>query len=301
MTIKHLVIPGGGPSGILFLGALEYLDKEKFWNIENIESIYAISVGAIIGILLCFKVEWETINDYIIKRPWHEAFDVNIHLIFNAFSNKGLFSKNAAEIFFKPFLDAKDLSINITMKEFYEISKIELHIFSLEINHFEIVDISYLTHPDLLLLTAVQMSIAIPLIISPVCIDNKCYLDFVYICNNPLNYCVEKYENVEEILGFKNIYEDESESTIITETSNMLDYIINLIIKIFKNVGKKKEKEVSINNQVICNTSYMSFSTINNALSSERIRIELLDKGKEIGKNFISDYNKVKELASLPK
>ena len=39
MTIKHLVISGGGPIGISFLGALEYLHEKQFWKNEDIESI----------------------------------------------------------------------------------------------------------------------------------------------------------------------------------------------------------------------------------------------------------------------
>ena len=41
MTIKHLVIGGGGPFGLCALGSLKYLHDKEFWNIKNIESIYA--------------------------------------------------------------------------------------------------------------------------------------------------------------------------------------------------------------------------------------------------------------------
>ena len=41
MTIKHLVIGGGGPFGLCALGALKYLHEKEFWNINNIKSIYA--------------------------------------------------------------------------------------------------------------------------------------------------------------------------------------------------------------------------------------------------------------------
>ena len=38
MTIKHLVISGGGPLGLRYLGALEKLEKESFWNFDEIEN-----------------------------------------------------------------------------------------------------------------------------------------------------------------------------------------------------------------------------------------------------------------------
>ena len=206
MTIKYLVIPGGGPTGIIALGALQYLETNHFWNINEIESIYATSVGCILSVLIAMKFEWEMIIDYIIKRPWHEAFPININCFFDAFSKKGLFDRKFIEIFFKPFFDAKDLSLDITMKEFYECTKIELHFFSLEINNFEVVNISHETYPDLQLLTAIHMSCAIPVIFSPVCIEDKCYVDGGVVCNYPLKYCIENALDKNEIFAINNKY-----------------------------------------------------------------------------------------------
>ena len=86
MTIKHLVIPGGGPMGIQAIGALQHLEKNGFWNINDIQTIYATSVGAIIALLFSLKFEWDAINDYIILRPWQDAYNVNISQIFESYS-----------------------------------------------------------------------------------------------------------------------------------------------------------------------------------------------------------------------
>ncbi len=141
MPIKHLVIAGGGPIGLQFLGALEHLNENAFWKIQDIESIYATSIGTIIGAFICLKYDWPTLNKYIIDRPWHDAFKLNGKQIFDAFYNKGLYDKKLAEIVFKPLLEAKDLSLNITLNKFYEYSKIEFHLYTFELNKFETVDI----------------------------------------------------------------------------------------------------------------------------------------------------------------
>ena len=88
MTIKHIVISGGGPLGFRYLGALEKLEKENFWKIDNIESIYATSIGAIIGVFLGLKYDWDTLNKYLIERPWHDAIKVNAKQIFDSYFNK---------------------------------------------------------------------------------------------------------------------------------------------------------------------------------------------------------------------
>ena len=54
MTIKHIVISGGGPTGFLSYGAIRYLAKEKFWNLADISSIYGCSIGAYIAIIISF-------------------------------------------------------------------------------------------------------------------------------------------------------------------------------------------------------------------------------------------------------
>jgi predicted acylesterase/phospholipase RssA len=172
MPIKHLVIAGGGPIGLQFLGALEYLNEQGFWNFEEIESIYATSIGTFLGAIICLKYDWSTLNKYIIERPWHDAFKLNGKQILDAFYNKGLYDKKVIEIVFKPLLEAKDLSLNITLKEFYEYSKIEFYFYTFELNKFETTEISYKTHPDLLLMQAIHMSSALPGIFTPTCIGN---------------------------------------------------------------------------------------------------------------------------------
>ena len=99
MPIKHLVISGGGPSMIQILGAIQHLEDKKFICLKNIESIYGTSAGAIVGVLISLGYDWETINDYIIKRPWHDVFKFKIGLqpILDAYANKGIFDIKTIE------------------------------------------------------------------------------------------------------------------------------------------------------------------------------------------------------------
>jgi len=285
MTIKHLVIPGGGPVGIKALGALQHLEQSGFWNINDIETIYATSAGAIISVLLCLKFDWETINDYIIKRPWNDTFQLSVNQIFEAYSKKGLFDKNIAEIFYKPFFNAKDVSLDITLKKFYELSNIEIHLFSLEVNHFKLEDISYLTHPDLQLLTAIQMSCAIPILISPVCTEDKCYVDGGVVCNYPINQCILRNQNINEILGLRNKYVNNHDN-IVKNQSTILEYVINFISKLVNNVSIKIEDK-NIPNELIYEVESMNLSYIQSTLSSKEARQTLIESGVEAAKEFL--------------
>lgn len=206
MTIKHLVISGGGPTMIKSLGACQHLQQNGFWKIEDVETIHGTSAGAIVGAILCLKYNWETLNAYIIDRPWNDAFSFNIKSILDAYTNRGIFGRNSMEIIFKSLLLGKDLSLEITLKEFYEYSKIQLCMHSFEINDFKMESISYINYPDLPLLSALQMTSAVPVFISPVCIDGKCFIDGGVVSNYPIKFCLEVVKNPDEILGFKNYY-----------------------------------------------------------------------------------------------
>ena len=105
MTIKHLVLSGGGPILIQILGALEKLEQDGFLELAAIESIYGTSAGAIVGVLLSLHFDWETINDYIIKRPWHDVFLIKVENVLDAYTKKGIFDIRTVEKCFKPLLD----------------------------------------------------------------------------------------------------------------------------------------------------------------------------------------------------
>ena len=285
MPIKHLVISGGGPTLVQALGAIQYVEQQKFIDLSNIETIYGTSAGAILGTLICLKFDWETINDYIIKRPWHEVFPINIQKIFDAYTKKGIFDIKTIEKIFKPLFSAKDLSLDISLQDFYEYSKIELHFFAFDINDFKIEDISYKTHPNISVIMALQMTCSLPVLVAPVCIDNKCYIDGGIVCNYPLNKCLELY-NEDEILGIKNQY-DKNDSNRVDSNSTMLDFLMSFVFKMIQNMDTGGKQTV-IKNEIICKAVFLSIDYLKTALYSIDVRKELFNSGIEFAKEFLS-------------
>lgn len=284
MTIKHLVISGGGPIMIQFMSAIQELERKDYLNIKNIESIYGTSAGAIIGVMISLKFDWETLNDYIIKRPWQDVFPIKVQNILDAYTKKGIFDIKTVEKCFKPLFDAKDISLDINMEEFYELTKIELHIFSFEINEYKVVDISYKTYPKIKVLQAIQMTCALPVLVSPVFIDNKCFMDGGVGCNYPLSFCVDSGKESDEILGFKNKYSDEK--IYINTDSTLLDYILSFLFKAVFNVHNNCVQPI-IKNEVICDTSHLTIDDFKSALTSIEVRRDLFEKGKQTANIFL--------------
>jgi len=299
MPIKHLVIAGGGPIGLQFLGALEHLNEQGFWKIEEIESIYATSIGTLIAAFICLKYDWPTLNTYIIERPWHDAFKLNGKQIFDAFYNKGLFDKKIIEIAFKPLLEAKDLSVNITLKELYEYSKIELHLYAFELNKFETADISYKTHPDLLLVQALLMSSALPGVFMPTILDAGCYMDGGVMANYPLSYCLQDHSDQDEILGvtFYRDYNkpDAYKNNIVTEESSVIDFSIGFFINAMNYIYKNIKRD-AIKNQVECQNedNFLTMDVIQLSLNKMEMRRDWINKGINDAKLFL-DKRKIEK------
>ena len=317
MPIKHAVISGGGTTFFSTLGAVQQLEKNGIWNINEIESIYGTSAGGIAAVVFCLKFnDWTIINDYFIKRPWHDAFPIHAGSIFDAYSKRGIFDKKFIEIIFKSLFNAKDIPLDITMEQFYKYSNIELHLYSVELHDFQTVDISYKTHPNMELLTAVYMSSAIPILFAPYCIDNKCYMDGGIITNYPLKYCIdiintnnekstnekstnEKLTNEkssDEIIGFINDYEKDDTSYSVNENSTIIDFIMCFLYKLIYNVSTDN-KQKKIKNEIIYKTTHISISYSKQVLSSQEIREELLERGKEAALDY---FGKITNNIKIP-
>ncbi len=291
MPIKHLVISGGGPLGFRYLGALQKLEIDGFWKFNEIETIYGTSIGAIIGTFICLKYDWETLNKYIIERPWHDAFKVNAKQIFDSYYNKGLFDKKLAEIIFKPLLEAKDLTLNITLKEFYDFSNIDLHIFTFDLNKFQTIELSHTTHPELGLLQALTMSSSLPGIFIPTIIDNCCYIDGGVLCNYPLNQCLRDHTNKGEILGIKSSYNKETDNFAnveVTSETSLLEYVICMSINSMNYIRDTIKME-NIENTVRCyvTNNPLTLDSIKEAIQNQELRRQWVKMGEDDALTFL--------------
>jgi len=306
MTIKNIIFSGGGHTFYQTLGIIQTLEKNNIWKIENIEKIYGTSAGALLGAILCLKFDWETLNDYFLNRPWNDVFNVDINSILSIFNKKGFFNITQLELIFKPLLHAKDLTLNITLKELYEYSKIELHMYSFEINYFKLKEISYKTHPDLSLMTALNMTSALPIMFSPVCIDDKCYIDGGTFTNYPLSFCIEQNNKIDEILGIKNEFNGESinntydedikKNDVINNESSLLDFFISFFQKLILNFNIDNNLTYKIKHEIYCECQSITFSFLNKVMSCIETRKKLLENGIECGNQYIkklSDNNDI--------
>ena len=321
-TIKHIVISSGGPAGHMMYSILRTLNLKDVWKFDNIKTIYGSSIGSFISILLALRYDWSVIDDYLIKRPFEKIFvsgflpgstgnsgagnissstttgeptTAETSTFFDAknkfdfayrlYNNKGLYGIKEFTEMLGPPLKGKDIALNVTLKEFYERTGIELHFISTELNSFSAVDFSYKTHPNQQLIEACYMSCCYPFGFTPIYRDGCCYLDGGIINDYPLNECIRDQKcELTEILGIKMLWERKHAN--ITEKSSMFQFISTFLNQINANFFENRVKQ-AIPNEVVCVSKVFATRDWINWVRDEKYRRELMLRGETFANVFL--------------
>ena len=291
--IKHLVLSGGGPTGLTTYGVLKKLNQKGLWNMKNIKTIYGTSVGSLIGIILTLKLEWKYIDNYFIKEEWDKILNFNSTNILELYSEKGLLDESFIINILEPLMKKKNISSDITLSEYYKLTNVDLHLFTVDINHdnMKLIDLSHKTFPNLSILKAVSMSSAIPLIFKPIFHDGGCYLDGGLLNNCPVRNCLcDNGCKDNEILLIEKDIKYNKFSNEIKDGSTILEFIHILLRKIHNeihdNIDKKLPYHITIDKEIINTDNIFDIYKI---IEDQNIRISLINLGEQIAEDFISN------------
>jgi patatin-like phospholipase/acyl hydrolase len=311
-TIKHLVFSGGIIYGFSFYGAFKYLHDHSIIHIDNIETIYATSIGTILATILSLKYEWDILDNYLINRPWKDVFKFSLEILIECYQKRGLYSMKIVEEMLEPLFRAKDLDINtITMYDFYEYTKIEHHFFTIRVQEFELVDISYKTHPDWRLLDAIYASSCIPPFFQPLHIKNEenskieWYTDGGFLANYPIEYCLQRCIDLCEnddihtldytVFGF-NLYDRNYMNKLSNDKMNLIEYIYVIIsILIYKITALTQQYIPSKNGSTVkvhelqFSQDFKSSTDIFAIVKSTEERIHMIEHGVKCAQEFVTN------------
>ena len=229
MVYKHIVLPGGGPRGITDMGIIFYCLRNNIIDLNSVESLYGTSAGGILCLLLCMQNDCDTYEDYIINCMMDKIFYIDPDNVVNIFQCRGLINEHCFRTYLKPFFDSNNISMDITLKEYYDITKKNLYLYATRVRDVSVVEFSHLSFPNMKLLDALQASCAIPGAFSPLVHDNELYIDGGVMSNYPLEECLSK-ENVipEEVIGVKHVLPN-SATMIDLNNYNMFDMTFYLL------------------------------------------------------------------------
>jgi len=179
-----LVISGGGMNGVSFLGAITRLKELEI--IVNPEIYCGTSAGSIISLLL--NIGYSPANIYyIIEKLNFQELIVNEYD--NILENTcfGFFSPDPLITVIITLLVKKNINQNVTFKELFEITKSKLFVTGTCINDGKLYYFSTDHTPDMEVITAIRISISIPILFKPYFFDNKYWIDGGCLNNYPID------------------------------------------------------------------------------------------------------------------
>jgi predicted acylesterase/phospholipase RssA len=293
MTIKNIVIGGGGPTALISYGVIKYLHNTNYLDIRNIENFYGVSSGAILSVILIMNLDFNIIDDYILKRPWDKIFinqnTESLDLI-NYLDNKGIDGKYFINKLFKPLFAIANIDIAITLNEFYNLTNKALYVYGADINfdtQLHEVEISYKTFPDMTLLDALTITTAVPLIFKPIIYNDMCLIDGGVLNNFPLQNCINRTIDKKEIIAIKNV--SNTKYLKITNDTDMFEYVRIFLRKAHNTLPYKHD---NIQNIIICNTTNLAnVEKWYECLIDNNMKKTLLVEGQLIAKHYLNNLD----------
>lgn len=289
MSIEHIVLSGGGFAGLLELGALQHLSEIGFYDINNIKSIYGTSVGSIIGAVIALKLDWNIVTNYFTKRPFYKlpSFKMTPDKFIDFYQTSGIIKKTMIQDLLGYIFDYCELDNQITLKEFYEKTNINLYIYSTKLQGYELVEFSHYSHPDFSLFDALYCSSSIISLMVPFVKDDITYMDGGYIDNYPIEPCLERVNDIQSILSisFGRTFEQYG-------TANTDNNIINTILTFTLEMMKKSYKQSMcvVPNQVNMVIELKDIVSIETFYGTDE-KSSLVQKGIDYAKLFIMYRN----------
>lgn len=179
--LKHLVIAGGGPRCITFLGALQVLHRDSRFN--EIKDFWGNSAGAIMATLLALKVPYEHLRNTFEHIDFTKFRDIDLANLMSFSQNWGLdsgeaFMKNITDL----LEDAKPGSSEFTLQELPG-----LHITCADLTTTKPAVLDAKSFPTMKVIDALRASTSIPFFYRPFRnpINGHMLVDGAVACNFP--------------------------------------------------------------------------------------------------------------------
>ncbi len=167
--MNDLFIGGGGYSGVIFIGSLEYIHENKLLDLKN---FYGCSIGSLIG---CLYISGNTPKNILSKFLELDLTDI-VKYNFNNFISKN-FIVNDSLLHNLIGLLWDSINENITIKEFCDIYNVNVNIYATNISKNKYTNFNNVDYPEVKLKDALKASMTIPFLFKPVVINGDTYID----------------------------------------------------------------------------------------------------------------------------
>tara|TARA_B100001750_G_C15425893_1_gene555471 strand:+ start:66 stop:959 length:894 start_codon:yes stop_codon:yes gene_type:complete len=262
-NIDTLLFSGGAMKCISILGSLQYLFENNIIkeNFEGIKEMYFVSGSAVYVSALLIGFSIEATVEIFKKIDYEKLSGIDDMKIQNIFENYGLKKITDYKYMINVVLRYKNFE-NITLKEFYDFTKIKLNFRVINLNKQCNEYLNKDNSPDLKYADAICMTSCIPLLFEPIKYNGCLYIDGGF--NN--NFPYEKIIDKENYLGI-NILSSKISCNIdrdIEEIKDLQQYL-NIIYNVY---GSPPIIKPSINHiKILINGTGVDFNRFSSIIS----------------------------------
>lgn len=214
---KKLIMSGGGVKGIAHIGALQAFYEHGI--LQDIDTFAGTSVGAFISALLILGFTPNELFKFISEFDFAKAKGMDFKNLLTSF---GLDDGYKFEIILGKFFNSKQLDTKVTFRQLFEKTKKTLIVTAVCLNDKKTYYFSHITYPDMPVITAIRMSISVPVYFIPVKHDGKLFVDGGCIDNYPINLF---NDSLDEVIG---LYLTEKRK-VMENIDNIEDYLLQTI------------------------------------------------------------------------
>jgi NTE family protein len=186
-TFDTICLSGGGIKGFAFIGAIDYLECNLYIDISLITNWFGTSIGSLVAFIYTLGYSTCEISNFILDFNFDKLqpnIDIN-----NFFELYGIDDGSKVLLLIKRFLKLKYDVDDITFEEHYKLTNKKLNIIGTNFSKGLETLFNYETYPTMSIITAVRISIGVPIIFTPVLYNSDYYIDGGFVNNFPIKYC----------------------------------------------------------------------------------------------------------------
>jgi predicted acylesterase/phospholipase RssA len=186
MSFSNLALSGGALRGLSYIGVIRAFEELNI--LKYFKNIIGTSVGSFFGLMIALGYTSKQLEKLFMRIETDQLMDINTDNIFSIFETFGFDTGKKIEDFIKILIKKKVDNPNITMKELYEKTHINLIFTAVNLDKNKIEYLDHITYPDLPVYLAVRMSCSIPIYYNVVKYNEQHYIDGGILMNYPIEY-----------------------------------------------------------------------------------------------------------------